>query len=338
MSNACIVVPNWNGKEDLPSCLDSLQAQSLAIDTVVVDNGSVDGSPEYIEQNYPEVHLIKNPKNFGFTGGVNPGLQYAIENNYKYAALLNNDAIADKEWISQLVEFMEEHNEAGIATSKICDDAKTHIDSTGEDYSVWGLPYPRGRGEKYSSKYDSDIWVFAGSGGASIYRVEMLKEIGLFDQDFFAYYEDVDISFRAQLAGWKVAYVPTALVYHKIGATSGKIRGFTTYHTIKNLPFLFYKNVPGPLLGTMWPRYAFALTLIWLSAMARGHFWSANKGVVVGLCLLPKKLSQRRQIQKNSKVSAEYINSIITHDLPANAHKLRVLRNKYRRLVGRQPV
>src|SRR6201999_312952 len=93
-------------------------------------------------------------------------------------------------------------------------------------------------------KYDKQTAVFVASGGASLYRIKMLQEIGLFDEDFFAYYEDVDLSFRAQLAGWKVAYAPRAVAYHQIGATSGHIKGFTTYQTIKNLPLLFYKNVP----------------------------------------------------------------------------------------------
>jgi hypothetical protein len=101
------------------------------------------------------------------------------------------------------------------------------------------------------------------------------------------------------------------------------------------LPFLFYKNVPRPLVRTIWPRYALALTLIWLSAMARGHFWLANKGVIVGLILLPKKLGQRKKIQKSRKVSVEYIDSILTHDLPPNAHNLRRLRTHWWRLRGK---
>lgn len=330
-----VVIPHWNNKEDLGSCLDSLKEQSLPIDIIVVDNGSVDGSPEFIEQNYPKVHLIRNSKNYGFTGGVNPGLQYALDNGYRYAALLNNDAIADKNWINQLVSFMEDHKKAGIATSKICDSAKTHLDSTGDLYTIWGLPYPRGRGEEFSDKYDDQTWVFGASGGASIYRVEMLKQIGLFDQDFFAYYEDIDISFRAQLAGWKVGFVPSALVYHQISATSSKIKGFATYQTMKNLPFLFIKNVPGRLFWTIEPRLEVAYWSFFFSAFRRGQGWPATKGYLAAWLLLPKKLWQRHQIQSQRKVSIEYIDSIIYHDLPPNARKLKILRSKYRKLLRR---
>src|SRR5262249_6568072 len=154
--------------------------------------------------------------------------------------------------------------------------------------------------------------------------IKMLDEIGLFDDDFFAYYEDVDLSFRAQLAGWKVGYVPKAEVYHEIGATSGKIKGFTSHQTIKNLPWLFWKNVPlGPVFLKILPRFTFAYLLIVASALARGQLRPALKGITLSVLLLPKKLGQRHQIQKNRKVTKAYINSIILHDLPPNAHKLR---------------
>lgn len=331
-----VVIPTWNGKDGLKTCLDSLLTQTEPAQVIVVDNGSTDGSAEFIDNNYPEVILIRHSKNLGFTGGVNAGIRKAMQLRTEYVALLNNDAEADKDWLKNLVSFLDSHDEVGIVTSKICDSKRTHLDSTGDLYTTWGLPFPRGRGEHYSDKYDNDTWVFGASGGASLYRIRMLEDIGLFDDDFFAYYEDVDLSFRAQLAGWRIAYVPEALVYHEIGATSSKIKGFTTYHTIKNLPFLLYKNVPRSLMRAIWPRYALALSLIWLNAMARGHFWSANKGVVVGLALLPKKLQQRKQIQESRKVSDDYIRSILSWDLPPNARRLRKMRAKWQKLRGKR--
>jgi len=329
-----VVIPNWNEKEALARCLESLQSQSRKVTIVVVDNGSIDNSAGMVQQSFPDVKLIRNPKNLGFTGGVNPGLQWAIDKNYDYAALLNNDAVADERWAEYLTEFMESHPKAGIATSKICDLKKTHLDSTGEGYSVWGLSFPRGRGEPFSGKYDKDTWIFGASGGASIYRTEMLRQIGLFDDDFFAYYEDVDISFRAQLAGWKVAYVPKALVYHEIGATSAKIKGFTTYQTMKNLPQVVVKNAPGKLFWSVGLRFKLAYWSFFFSAISRGQGWPALKGLLMALVLVPKKLNQRHKIQKNRKVSVDYIESIITHDLPPNAHKLRRLRHYWFKLTG----
>lgn len=332
-----VVIPNWNGAARIGACLDSLLAQPGEHNIIVVDNGSEDNSVKIIESGYPEVELIKHSKNLGFAGGVNAGIKYAMENNAKYVALLNNDAIADKGWLKQLVTFLDHNPQAGIATSKICDDKKTHLDSTGDQYTVWGLPYPRGRGEDYSDKYDKDVWVFGASGGASLYRIKMLEQIGIFDEDFFAYYEDVDLSFRAQLAGWRVGYVPGAVVYHEIGATSGPIKGFTTYQTIKNLPWLFWKNVPpGRIFLKILPRFSFAYSSFIASAVARGQLWPVAKGLAVYGVLLPKKLWQRYRIQKTRMVPKSYIWDIITHDLPPNARKLRNLRAKWWKLVGRK--
>jgi GT2 family glycosyltransferase len=292
----------------------------------------VDGSVDIIEGDYPEVHLIKHKKNKGFAGGVNAGIRFAIDQEAKYVALLNNDAVAEKNWLKHLVMFMENNPKAGITTSKICDARKTHLDSTGDLYTIWGLPFPRGRGEPYSSKYDKDTWVFGASGGASLYRIKMLEQIGLFDEAFFAYYEDVDLSFRAQLAGWKIGYAPAAEVYHEIGATSSQINGFTTYHTLKNLPLLLWKNVPWALMPKVWPRFALAYSAFVVRTMSRGQFGPLIKGLFMGTILWPVKLIERRRIQSGRKVSADYINSIITHDLPDNAHRLRALRAGWWRL------
>lgn len=330
------VVPNWNGAKWLGACLDSILAQVQTSQIVVVDNGSTDGSVELIEKKYPQVDLIKHSRNHGFAGGVNAGIKLAINQGADYVALLNNDAVADEGWLKQLVNFLEDNPEAGIATSKICDINKIHLDSTGEIYSIWGLAYPRGRGEDFSDKYDKATWVFGASGGATLYRVKMLTQIGLFDEDFFAYYEDVDISFRAQLAGWKVGFVPKALVYHEIGATSSTIKGFATYHTLKNLPLLLWKNVPWTLMPKVWPRLVLAYSGLVVSALSRGQIAPVLKALVVGATLWPKKLVQRYQIQQKRQVSVEYINSMIMHDLPPNAAKLRRLRANWWRLRGKQ--
>ena len=336
MEKVYVVIPNWNGADRIRACLDSLKAQTKDHTVVVVDNGSADDSVDIIEKHYPDAALIKHSKNFGFAGGVNAGIKYAIEKDAKYVALLNNDAVADKGWLENLASFLDDNPKAGIAAAKICDSGKTHLDSTGELYTIWGLPYPRGRGEEYSDKYDKDAWVFGASGGASLYRIRMLKEIGLFDEDFFAYYEDGDISFRAQLAGWKIGYVPRAEVYHEINATAGAIKGFMTYQTLKNLPLLLWKNVPWRLMPKIWPRLALAWSGILLSALRRGQLAAVLKGVTMGTILLPKKLAQRYEIQRNRKVSLDYINSMITHDLPPNARKLRNLRKNWWRLQGKK--
>jgi GT2 family glycosyltransferase len=331
-----VVIPNWNGKETLRACLNSLVLQAQKHTVIVVENGSTDGSLEYIKENYPKVQLVVNQKNLGFAGGVNSGIKHAMEQQFDYVVLLNNDAVADKYWLKHLVAAITASDAVGIATSKIVSSDGSHLDSTGDMYTVWGLPFPRGRGEPVSDAYDKQTTIFAASGGASVYRVDMLKEIGLFDTDFFAYYEDVDISFRAQLANWKIVYVPKAIVYHQIGATSSKMRGFTTYQTIKNLPWLVVKNVPKDYLATVLPRFILAHSLFIVRALLRGHGWYALKGVVACLKKMPKKLRERKDIQHSKPVTNEYVWQTMTHDLPANARNLRRLRSLWWKIARKR--
>jgi len=331
-----IIIPNWNGADMIAQCLGSLTSQSYHHDIVVVDNGSVDDSVEIIRRDFPMVHIIENSKNLGFAGGVNTGIRYAMKAGYEAVGLLNNDAIADKSWLDHLVKVLVKDNSIGMVTGKLLSRDGEHIDSTGDIYTTWGIPFPRGRGEQNSSKYDKLNWVFGVSGGASLYRVSMLDEIGLFDEDFFAYYEDVDLSFRAQLSGWKAYFEPRAIAYHSTSATGSKIKGFFTYQTIKNYPFLFWKNVPFGLMPIILPRFLLAYGLF----TAKGLITPSRtlftiKGLVVSAVFLPKKLFQRYRIMKNKSVSNEYIRSMLTWDLPPNANALRRLRTKWHKLRGR---
>lgn len=336
MEKVSIVVPNWNGADELPSCLKSLENQSQRARIIVVENGSIDDSLQLLRSNYENVDVVELPINRGFAGGVNAGILRAIQNGSEYVALFNNDAIADKSWLKNLVDYLDNNPGVGIAASKIMGNTGEYLDSTGENYTSWGLPYPRGRRETSINKYDEDINIFAASGGASLYRVKMLKQIGLFDEDFFAYYEDVDISFRAQLAGWKVAFVPTAKAYHQIGGTSRRVHGFTTLQTMKNLPWLMWKNIPLRLLPKVFPRFVFAYFAFYFSALTRGEGWAATKGMFISIFKWPKKLTERHRIQKSKKVTDEYIYSLMFHDLPPNAHKLRRLRSMWWKITRRK--
>lgn len=333
-----VVIPNWNGAAGLRSCLNSLVAQSLGPHIIVVDNGSIDDSVELLEKYYPDIEIIRHSKNLGYAGGVNPGFRRAIDMGAAYVAPFNNDAVADRLWLESLVAQADKHPDAGIVTCKLLSSAGDHIDSTGDYYTNWGLPYPRGRGEKDTTAYDHQTTIFGASGGASLFRVKMLEEIGLFDENFFAYYEDVDLSFRAQLGGWTVLYEPRSIVYHELSTTGKRIKGFFTYQTVKNLPWIVIKDVPAPLLPSILPRFLFSHLMFVGRAVIRGHIWYALKALVVCLALVPKKLVERHHIQSIRKVPPEYIWSILTHDLPPNASNLRKLRAAWWRLTGRKAV
>ena len=320
-----VVVLNWNGKDFIGQCLDSLNKQTFKANVVVVDNGSVDGSVELIEAKFPGVELLKQSKNHGFAGGVNIGIRHAQEKGAEAVALFNNDAIAEPNWLKQLIKKVNSDPQCGIVASKVLQNGNNLIDNTGEYLSVWGLPFARSRDEK-QDKTEPDETVFGASGGSTLYRSEMLKEVGLFDEKFFAYYEDADMNFRAQLAGWKTKYAKSAVVHHEIGGTSGKIKGFTTYQTTKNLPLLFWKNVPLKLLPKMAPRFFVAYGAIIASSLVKGRGAPAIKGFFASIKNIPHAASERRKIQRAKKVSDKYIWSIIYKDLPPDAHKLRRLR------------
>lgn len=336
-----VVIPNFNGAGDLPGAMRAVLAQSYKdLTLVVVDNGSSDDSRAIIasfERKDRRVRGLYLAKNYGFTGGMNPGLALALQEGANYVAGCNNDALPHKDWLKHLVAFLDTHKTYGVAACKLLHaDGKT-FDSTGDQYSIWGLSYPRGRDEAAGEQYDAQTTIFGASGGASLYRTSMLANIGLFDQDFFAYYEDIDLSFRAQLAGYKIGFVPQSLVYHERGNTSARMpSGFTTYQTMKNLPFVLWKDLPAACLWRVLPRFTLAYGLFFVRALQKGRGWPALKGWLVSCVLLPKKLVQRWHIQRRRTVSSEYIWSIMLHDLPPNAQRLRAMRSGWHRLTRRK--
>jgi len=319
MNRVAVIILNWNGVDDTILCLDSLLQQSYQdLHIVVIDNGSIDNSAailqEYVKNNSTKITLLLNKKNLGFAGGVNTGISWALESKFDSIALFNNDAVADRLWLASLVEASTP-SEVGIATGLLLhEDGKT-IDSTGDWFSKWGLAFPRNRGD-LTNQAPKAGFVFGATGGATLYKSTLFKDIGLFDEDFFAYYEDADMSFRAQLAGYKVVYTPRAVAYHKQGATSNKIPGFAVYQTFKNLPLLFLKNVPRQLLMPVGTRFYLAYCLIYVNSFTNGNGWPATKGVFKSLQLSIRALRARHFIQKHKRVSIEYIKSIFWDDLP----------------------
>lgn len=330
MNRVGVVVLNYKGIEDTIKCVESLLAQNYSDFTiVVVENGSYDGSRENLEKlqakHDDKLVALYNEKNLGFDGGVNTGIRWCIENDMEYVALLNNDATADKNWLQALLTAAEE-NESGITTSLLLLGDGKQIDSTGDFYSKWGLPFPRNRGDSTKKAPESE-YVMCASGGASLYSTEMLQQIGLFDEDFFAYYEDNDISLRAQLAGYKVWYENTAIAYHHQGATANRMPGhFAVYQTFKNLPLVYVKNVPLGLLLPIGIRFTLAYWLMYANAVRRGTGLDATKGVLMAAWLCVAKIPARWRIQREKTVTTRYIKSILWNDLPPDQTGLRKLR------------
>ena len=310
---ASIIIPNWNGAHHLPTCLDSLRRQSYPnFEVIVVDNGSTDGSLELLGRDYPEVKVVALPENRGFAGGVNAGIREA---QGEIIAVFNNDAEADHRWLEKLAGALARHPEAGMATPKVLlFDRREVINTVGDFYGVDGVPGNRGVWQRDEGQFDREEYVFGAAGVAAAYRRAMLDEVGLFDEEFFSFCEDVDLAWRAQLAGWKCVYVPQAVVYHKLSATGGgKI---ASYYCGRNFIYVMAKNYPTTLLKKHWRRIVWAqIDIAWEALKAwRGEAARARlRGQLAGLWGLRQMLAKRRVVQASKRVSDEYLESILTY-------------------------
>ena len=321
--NIAVVIPNWNGADFLKACLDSLLAQTQKHTIIVVENGSTDGSDELLASYGNKIIVLKQEKNLGFAGGVNVGIRYAIDNRFDYVALFNNDAVADKHWLSELVKPMLKNVKIGITTPKMLKSDKKTIDAVGTEYSIYGAPFPRGRNEVDTGQYDDPTEVFGGAGGASMYRTKMFTDVGLFDEDFFAYYEEDDINFRARLKGWQVMTAPTAVVYHDIGGTSGKIKGFTVQQTAQNFWFLYTKNMPGILFWKYMPLATLWYSLMFIDRTHKGAFMYFMKGWLSSLRVFGKTIAKRRTIQKSRIINTKEVSAFLHHGMPPRTLRVR---------------
>jgi GT2 family glycosyltransferase len=319
-----VIIPNWNGAHHLPTCLDSLRRQTHPnFEVIVVDNNSSDYSLDLMEKEYPEVRVIPLKENKGFAGGVNTGIREA---RGEIIVVLNNDTEADPDWLAELWAGLERHPEAGAATSKILlFDEREVIHTAGDFYTVDGIPGNRGVWQRDEGQFDQEEKVFSACGGASAFRRSMLMELAskghgeavpsqVFDEDFFAYCEDVDLGWRAQLAGYQCLFVPTAIIYHRLSATGGgKI---ASYYTGRNVIYILAKDYPASLFKKHWWRIVQAqLKISWEALKAwRGEAARARlRGQLVGLWNLPRMLRRRRDIQGRRVVSDQYLDSILSN-------------------------
>lgn len=312
-----VVIPNWNGREFLPACLGSLRKQAFEdLEIVLVDNDSMDDSVAFTGERFPEAKIIRLEKNYGFAKAMNVGIR-ASEG--EYVACLNNDTEASPQWLSELVTCMERHPRAAAIASKMIDQRNSRlVDSAGDIMTHYLRAYPRGRGEEDAGQYDEEIEVFGASGGASLWRARVLGEIGFFDEDLFAYYEDVDLSFRARLAGYECWYAPRAVVLHAGGGTSTQAKDeFTHYHAVRNRWSMIVKDAPS---GVLW-RDAHRIFIAEIFSIVRAArerkvrlVLSAYRDV---LHQLPAWRTRRQAIQAQRTVATKDLLRAMTRGYPA---------------------
>lgn len=238
-----VIVVNWNGKEYLDACLSSLKSQSFSdIETIVVDNGSADGSVEFIEKKYSDIRVIKNIKNYGFATGNNIGIRAS---KGKYIATLNNDAMAERDWLKNLISAAEKRKDIAMFAPKILSYSNTSlIESSGMLVYPDAIAKCRGYLEKDGEKYNRMENVLLPSACAALYRKDALLAAGLFDDDYFAYCEDIDLGLRIRMLGFDCIYVPEAKVYHHYSATSRDNLPFKMYLIERNRLWTLIKIFP----------------------------------------------------------------------------------------------
>jgi GT2 family glycosyltransferase len=243
MNKVSVIIPNYNGMKFVNDCMVSLQKQNYkAFDIIIIDNYSTDGSYEYLVDNYPEAIIKRMDKNYGFSIAVNEGIKMS---ETEYVLLLNNDTEVDPNFVGELVKAIEKDDKIFAVSSKMISywDRKV-MDDAGDLYNLFGWAFQKGVGRSIN-EYNKKSNVFTACAGAAIYRKKVFEKIGYFDEKHFAYLEDIDISYRANLAGYTLFYEPSAVCHHVGSGTSGsKYNSFKVHLSARNSIYLLYKNMP----------------------------------------------------------------------------------------------
>jgi GT2 family glycosyltransferase len=309
-----VAVLSYDGRHLLEVILPSLVAQRFRdFEVVVVDNGSTDGTEAWLRAQWPEIELIRLPQNVGVTPALNV---CAGAGRGELVGLFNNDLELDPDCLGELVGALRANPSAGWASTKLLNfQRRDVIDGAGDVFTWSGTAGRRGHGERDVGQYDDPCAIFGACGGAAVYRRSALQRVGPFDEDFFAYYEDVDWNLRAQLAGFDCRYVPTAIAYHMGSATTGGgATDFAQYHMWRNAIWVLAKDLPAAALARHAPRLAvhqaanLALAIkgrtvrLWLSA------------VIDALRGIPKMLRKRRAVQASRSIDLRALEAVVGAD------------------------
>lgn len=307
-----IIIVNYNGKKWLKQCLDSLLKQTYkSYEIIVVDNNSKDGSIEFLKKNYKKVILVENDDNYGFAKGNNVGLKKAKGD---YILLLNNDTYVEKEFLKNFLKAFDEIPYLAIAQSKlVLLDNKNILDTCGGFWTDTTFLYHVGNHkDKLLPQYNKSFPVFSVKAASVLIKRSVIEKIGLFDDDFWCYYEETDFCQRAWLAGYECWYYPHVTTYHAMGGTSLTFgNDFVQFHNFKNKMLSFLKNFESSSLVTIIPIYLLmniALSLVWVLQGNYKNAGSLYKALFWNIAQLQKTLKKRKAVQKRRKLSdADYL-------------------------------
>lgn len=247
--SVAIILVNWNGYGLTKSCIKSLQKITYTnFSIVLVDNGSVDNSGQRLKEKIPGLVYLQNEQNLGFTGGNNVGISHALNKGYDYVLLLNNDTVVEPDFLNLMVSFLEEHPNYGAAQPKILYERKRNILwNAGGGYFKWlEMTWSIGIGQEDKDQFNQERdtpWI---TGCCFLVKASCIRKVGLLDDDYFAYYEDVDWSFRMRKKGFRLRYIPASVIYHVAGASSiskqktkeGTVNPIVHFYRIRNHLFL----------------------------------------------------------------------------------------------------
>lgn len=309
---ASIIIPNWNGKHLLKECLDSLKKQTFGeFQIIIADNGSTDGSVNYINKFYPEVKLIKLDKNYGFAKAINTGVKNSTA---KYVVFLNNDTKTDKNWLKSLVETADVSTDVISVNPKILNYFnKKFIDGVGIEINEVGQARSVGWNQEDRGQFGKEMYVFGATGTASLFRRKEFVDLGMFDENYFMYCEEVDFAFRAQFLGYKSIYCPGAVVYHKHKATAKKLPRNIEYWQFRSMTQTIIKDFPSHILFKKW-RWL-KIILVHISTIfyqiRSGFLWAPFLADIWILFHLHNLLKERKKVQSDIRVSSRYIESFL---------------------------
>jgi GT2 family glycosyltransferase len=305
-----VAVLSYDGRHLLEVILPSLARQSFRdFEVVVVDNGSRDDSVTWLREHWPEVEVVALPVNVGVTPALNV---CARVGRGELVGMLNNDVELDPDFLAQLVASLRTHPEAGWAGPKLLDYYQREIiDGAGDIFTWTAKGERRGHSQHDRGQYDAPRGIFGACGGAALYRRDVLEAVGPFDEDFFAFYEDVDWNLRAQLAGFSCRYVPTAVAYHMGSATIGRgLTDFTCYHLWRNVLWIIAKDLPISALLRHAPALMLGQRDNFVLALRQGKLkilWRAWRDATRGL---PRALRKRREVQARRRIGLHGLEAI----------------------------
>jgi GT2 family glycosyltransferase len=313
-SRVAVVIVNFNGREHITECLESVRRQTRKpARTIVVDNDSSDGSPELIRERFPEVELVPAGGNVGFAAANNLAARRAED--CEWLALLNPDAFPHPEWLDALVRAAEENTGFSCFGSHMRRAGTVdELDGTGDVYQVGGMAWRRDNG-KPDSRARPPGEIFSPCAAAALYPRAVFLEAGGFDERYFAYYEDTDLAFRLRLRGHRCFYEPSAVVDHVGFAAAGAETPFTAYHSQRNIVWTYVKNMPAPLFWAYLPQHVLVnlLNVAWYSMRGQGR--PVLRAKVDAMRGLPSILRSRREIQRSRAVGSRELRQLMAHGI-----------------------